>query len=135
MMSDLFEIHDQSNVSDLFDQDHGVDIDFTVPDRKETVVVDYNLLPSMEYPHQIFDYHDPLKHVYKFQFKPFHLNMDNIHFVNPHYVEGYVRKDGTIVEGYFRDGDGDTSINRTIEQGGGYFRTNPDNITANNLNK
>lgn len=51
-------------------------------------------------------------------------NMEQ-HFVNPHEVSSYVRSDGTYVEGYIRDGDGDTSINRTVEQGGGYLQGNP----------
>jgi hypothetical protein len=46
-------------------------------------------------------------------------------FVDPHEVSDYVRSDGTEVEGYWRDGDGNTNIDRTIEQGGGYFRHNP----------
>lgn len=45
----------------------------------------------------------------------------NIHFVEPHEVSGYVTQDGTVVEGYFRDGDGDTSIDMTVSEGGGYF--------------
>ncbi|WP_238392665.1 hypothetical protein [Paenibacillus antri] len=46
-----------------------------------------------------------------------------VHHVEPHYVEGYYREDGTYVEGYYRDGvDGD-----------GYVRTNPDGDPNNNL--
>lgn len=45
-------------------------------------------------------------------------------FVDPHEVSDYVRSDGTEVEGYWRDGDGNTTIDRTIEQGGGYLRHN-----------
>ena len=51
------------------------------------------------------------------------------HHVNAHYVESHVRADGTQVEGYWRDGDGDTSVN-TDE---GYMRTNPDDVKWNNL--
>jgi hypothetical protein len=54
-------------------------------------------------------------------------------FVDPHFVNGYEREDGTYVDGYWRDGDGDTSINRTIEKGGGYWRSNPDGNPHNNL--
>jgi tryptophan-rich sensory protein len=54
-------------------------------------------------------------------------------FVDPHYVSGYEREDGTYVDGYWRDGDGDTSINRTVEEGGGYWRSNPDGNPHNNL--
>ncbi len=51
--------------------------------------------------------------------------IDDAHYVEPHYVEGYERTDGTSVEGYWRDGDGDTSVNLTEAQGGGYIRSNP----------
>ena len=57
-----------------------------------------------------------------------------VHFVNPHEVQSYVRADGTIVEGYFRDGDGGTSVDRSIEDAGGYYRSNPDGDPTNNLN-
>ncbi|MBO1515195.1 hypothetical protein [Metabacillus bambusae] len=43
-------------------------------------------------------------------------------WVDPHEVSGYVRSDGTQVAGYTRDGDGDTSVDRSLEEGGGYFR-------------
>lgn len=47
------------------------------------------------------------------------------HFVEPHYVDSYMRNDGTFVEGYWRDGDGNTGINLTANNGGGYMRSNP----------
>jgi hypothetical protein len=47
----------------------------------------------------------------------------NTHDVTPHYVEGYYNKYGTYVEGYFRDGDGDTSVDNP---NGGYEQHNPD---------
>jgi len=47
------------------------------------------------------------------------------HYVEPHYVNEYTRTDGTFVEGYWRDGDGNTSVNLTSEEGGGYLRSNP----------
>lgn len=47
------------------------------------------------------------------------------HYVDPHYVHRYDRADGTHVDGYWRDGDGDTSVNLTEAQGGGYIRSNP----------
>lgn len=50
---------------------------------------------------------------------------DGEHFVEPHYVDSYVRSDGTFVEGFWRDGDGNTNIDLTVDQGGGYMRTNP----------
>ncbi|MEY8740038.1 hypothetical protein AB9M62_10945 [Bacillales bacterium AN1005] len=46
----------------------------------------------------------------------------NTHDVTPHQVEGYTRADGTHVESYFRDGDGDTSID---QPDGGYVQHNP----------
>lgn len=56
----------------------------------------------------------------------------NGHYVEPHWVDGYNRADGTYVEGYYRDGDGDTSVNRTSEQGGGWNQSNPDYRTPVN---
>lgn len=44
-----------------------------------------------------------------------------IHYVNPHWVSSYRRSDGTQVAGYWRDGDGDTGINRST----GYWAHNP----------
>ncbi|WP_246188130.1 hypothetical protein [Paenibacillus tengchongensis] len=55
------------------------------------------------------------------------------HFVHPHFVEPYYREDGTYVEGYWRDGDGDTDIDLSMEDGGGYMRTNPDDDILNNI--
>ena len=46
------------------------------------------------------------------------------HYVNPHVVRPYRRKDGTFVAGYWRDGDGNTAINRDT----GYFARNPNAI-------
>jgi hypothetical protein len=37
------------------------------------------------------------------------------------------------VEGYWRDGDGNTTVDRSVEQGGGYERSNPDGNPTNNL--
>ena len=58
---------------------------------------------------------------------------ENTHSVDPHYVNDYIRADGTHVEGYWRDGDGDTSINLDKAHGGGYLQGNPDGILSNNL--
>lgn len=57
----------------------------------------------------------------------------NIHFVEPHEVSSYVRADGTQVAGYWRDGDGDSDVDLSAEDGGGYHRSDPDGITGNNL--
>ncbi|RHA94676.1 hypothetical protein [Agathobacter rectalis] len=43
-----------------------------------------------------------------------------IHYVRPHEVRPYSRRDGTLVSGYWRDGDGDTTINRQT----GYYSRN-----------
>lgn len=55
------------------------------------------------------------------------------HFVHPHFVESYSREDGTLVEGYWRDGDGDTQADLQVHEGGGYMQTNPDQDLMNNL--
>jgi len=44
-----------------------------------------------------------------------------MHYVSPHWVSSYTRRDGTFVPGFWRDGDGNTSINRNT----GYFARNP----------
>ena len=61
-------------------------------------------------------------------------NEPDTHFVNPHEVSGYTKKDGTVVEGYYRDGDGNPSTHLSREDGGGYIRSNPDGNPSNNLN-
>lgn len=43
-----------------------------------------------------------------------------IHYVRPHEVRPYSRREGTLVSGYWRDGDGDTTINRQT----GYYSRN-----------
>ncbi len=62
------------------------------------------------------------------------IDEDNTHWVTPHMVDGYETKNGVKVDPYYRDGDGNTDINRTLEQGGGYRRGNPDGDPTNNLN-
>ena len=57
----------------------------------------------------------------------------DVHSVDPHYVNDYARADGTQVDGYWRDGDEDTSVNLDKEHGGGYLQSNPDGILSNNL--
>lgn len=76
--------------------------------------------------HDVFSYSDPLKYSHLFEFAPLQLSMEDSHFVKPHYVDPYIRQDGTLVEGYYRDGDGDTSIDRPFGLGGGYIRSNPE---------
>lgn len=53
------------------------------------------------------------------------VDADDESFVNPHWVEGFVRSDGGIIDSYWRDGDGDTSIDLSLPEGGGFFRSNP----------
>ena len=48
-----------------------------------------------------------------------------IHYVRPHEVRQYSRRDGTLVSGYWRDGDGDTTINRQT----GYYSRNPNAVS------
>ncbi|MFE8704005.1 hypothetical protein ACFYKX_25885 [Cytobacillus sp. FJAT-54145] len=60
-------------------------------------------------------------------------NLVGTHDVNPHYVQDYTRNDGTHVDGYWRDGDGNTHHDLTASEGGGYERTNPDGDLTNNL--
>ena len=47
-----------------------------------------------------------------------------IHYVRPHEVRSYTRRDGTLVSGYWRDGDGDTTIDRMT----GYYSRNPNAV-------
>ena len=81
----------------------------------------------------VFSYSDPLKYSHLFEFAPLNLDMGNTHLVQPHYVDPYIRQDGTLVDGYYRDGDGNTNIDTPLEQGGGYMRSNPDGDPFNNL--
>ena len=133
-MSD--NINEFPDLSSLFDQDYSTLDDYykNHHDNGITSLVDYhehNFLS--DYFHDFYNYNDPLKYVHKFNFQPLQIDFDHTHFVKPHFVEGYIKKDGTFVEGYFRDGDGNTDVNRTLEMGGGYIRTNPDGNPWNNL--
>lgn len=55
--------------------------------------------------------------------KPLNNSEDDETFVTPHWVDGYTKADGTNVDGYWRDGDGDTSVNLNEDEGGGYLRS------------
>lgn len=57
--------------------------------------------------------HDPLAYAQHVTIEPL-----NLTYVEPHWVNGYFKADGTYVQGYFRDGDGDTSK----FDGDGYYR-------------
>jgi len=126
------------SVSNSFDQDFGGS-ELMVHDSSAGLGLDHDITsvqpPSMAYDYSsnFMDYQDPLKHAYKHQFQPLVLDVGNTHFVNPHYVNGYFRSDGTYVEGYFRDGDGNSAIDTPAEMGGGYIRSNPDGNPFNNL--
>ena len=50
--------------------------------------------------------------------------MKSEHYVHPHDVSSYTKKDGTFVKGFWRDGDGNTDVNRDI----GYFAGNSNPI-------
>lgn len=54
--------------------------------------------------------------------KPLNSGGDGETFVSPHFVDDYTKSDGTTVGGFWRDGDGDTSVDLTEDEGGGYFR-------------
>ncbi|WP_052650778.1 hypothetical protein [Planococcus massiliensis] len=120
-----------TDTSNAFDNDFSgtgelVTADYTPVDYFDTSFAQYH-------GQDIFHFNDPLKHVYQFEFEPLNLDIPNTHFVQPHYVDSYVRSDGTFVEGYYRDGDGNPNIDTTIDQGGGYVRSNPDGNPFNNL--
>lgn len=52
------------------------------------------------------------------------INSNDVHYVQPHYVNAYDKADGTHVNGYWRDGDGNTAVNLSANQGGGYMSHN-----------
>ncbi|WP_368503165.1 hypothetical protein AB3N04_12965 [Alkalihalophilus sp. As8PL] len=111
------------------------DKDFASPSDFGPAEVPMLEINAFQKTQDIFHSQDPLKQAYRFQFEPLNVKLENAHFVQPHEVQGYFRQDGTYVEGYYRDGDGNTSVNRTVEQGGGYMRGNPDGVKWNNLNE
>jgi hypothetical protein len=122
------------DLSDSFDHDFGVTPDHHSGNgHQDLIPADHQNMNGHDYSNDFLDYQDPLKHSFKHQFQPFSIDVDHMHFVKPHQVEGYYRQDGNHVEGYYRDGDGNTGINRSFEQGGGYTQTNPDGNPSNNL--
>ncbi|KGP74575.1 DUF3892 domain-containing protein [Pontibacillus yanchengensis] len=126
-MSDFFNL-ETTEPSKMFDQD------FSQSEFQSLETFEVPTLNNQYFSNQdILQHIDPLKYAHQHEFPELHLNMANTHFVDPHYVDGYYRSDGTYVEGYFRDGDGNTNTNRSKEQGGGYIRTNPDGSPFNNL--
>jgi hypothetical protein len=134
--------HNVQPVSDSFDQDYGQSTNHLSVQDHHNVFPQHHDITSLTHHHGLnsydssndfLNYQDPLKHAYKHQFQPLTLDIGNTHFVNPHHVNGYIRNDGTYVEGYYRDGDGNTAINRPVEAGGGYFSGNPDGNPFNNL--
>ncbi|MCD3204247.1 hypothetical protein [Clostridium botulinum] len=52
------------------------------------------------------------------------------HYVEPHYVNGYDKVNGTHVDGYWRDGDGNTNVNLSKSENGGYISSH--HISKNN---
>lgn len=127
------------NNNELFSAADSFDQDFSIKESPNTIDQDFQvseITHSMyDFSNEFLNYQDPLKHAYKHEFQPFNLDIDLTHQVKSHFVEGYFRNDGTYVEGYYRDGDGNTAINHSVEQGGGYLRSNPDENPLNNLNK
>ena len=115
--------NNSSSASDSFDND------FTTSDRfegnlfkeqidiSEAYIADHPINGKTVY----LTYQDPLQHTHKVQFQPFEMK-GGLSFVEPHEVKSYQRADGTAVNGYYRDGDSDTTIDRDVERGGGYFR-------------
>jgi hypothetical protein len=49
----------------------------------------------------------------------------DVHWVEPHLVKGYYTSEGTYIQDYWRDGDGNISVSLSSDQGGGYLRHNP----------
>jgi len=130
--------HNDQNVSDSFDRDFGPSHHLSHYGGHELVNYDHShhlVTTGDSYNHgnDIFHYQDPLKYSSQHQFKALQLDLGDTHFVQPHEVKSYVRSDGTFVKGYYRDGDGNTSIDHTLSQGGGYFSSNPDVNPFNNL--
>jgi hypothetical protein len=134
--------YNQQHVSNSFDHDFGQSNNHLVVHDHHNANIHHHEITSLSHHHGLgtydssndfLDFQDPLKHAYKHQFQPLTLDLGNTHFVNPHHVNGYFRNDGTYVEGYFRDGDGNTAIDRPAEQGGGYISSNPDGNPFNNL--
>ena len=70
---------------------------------------------------KLFNHSDPLSQAMHYE-----MSTPKLHVVKPHFVDGYIRADGTVVEGYYRDGG--------LEDGC-YLRSNPDEFIENNLNK
>ena len=118
------------DTSDAFDIDHGSSSDIVTSEFTPENLNTFHHTNGQD----IFNFNDPLKYINQFVFEPLNLDMGNTHIVQPHFVDPYIRQDGTLVDGYYRDGDGNTEINRTVEQGGGYNRSNPDGNPLNNLN-
>ncbi|WP_038112617.1 hypothetical protein [Tuberibacillus calidus] len=126
--------HDPTQFSDDFNHHFNQSTEFLNNDPNAPLMSQVDLT-SGSYSNDILQYQDPLSHVHQFQFEPFHANLNNTHFVKPHYVHSYIKSDGTLVEGYYRDGDGNTHIDRPLDAGGGYMAGNPDGIKWNNINK
>ncbi|MEC0304259.1 hypothetical protein [Terribacillus saccharophilus] len=106
------------DLSALFDQDYNQDYDMT--DLAETTHYGQSTAHADNI---LFNYEDPLKYANKYQFDPFQFNSPaDMQFVDPHPVSSYVRSDGTVVDSYYRDGDGNPDTQLTKDEGGGWFR-------------
>lgn len=122
-----------NEISNVFDQDHSSYSTHQGGDNHIVTMGELSTMTVENVGQSIHHYSDPLKYANNLEFKPLNLTNDHTHFVKPHYVDPYIRKDGTLVEGYFRDGDGNPNIDTPLGQGGGYWRSNPDGSTFNNL--
>ncbi|WP_051865657.1 DUF3892 domain-containing protein [Metabacillus indicus] len=120
---------DPAPLSDLFDADFSHSQNTSLLVGSEGPAFVGHTVSDLVNIQDFFQHEDPLKQAFKMSYDPFHF-----HTVEPHLVKGYFRQDGTYVEGYFRDGDGNTAVNLTGESGGGYIRSNPDGVKWNNLN-
>ena len=120
-----------ADTSNAFDNDFGVTGDLVTSDSTPVDYIETSF--GQHQGQEIFNFSDPLKHVHQFEFEPLNLDINNTHFVQPHYVDPYIRTDGTLVEGYYRDGDGNPDIDTPVNRGGGYMRSNSDGNPFNNL--
>ncbi|PIC96648.1 hypothetical protein CSV69_03755 [Sporosarcina sp. P26b] len=116
-------MNNSSSPADSFDNDFSTSSHFDGNVFKEPIDVSeaYIAHHPIDGKTVYLTYQDPLNHTHKVEFQPFEMK-SSLNFVEPHSVKGYHRADGTPVNGYYRDGDGDTSVDRDVDQGGGYFR-------------
>jgi hypothetical protein len=111
------------DLSTLFAQDY-----LTNEEAKTSDFIEMNHNPTTNstLESQLYNYEDPLKYSSRIEFEPFQFeSSSDVHFVEPHQVNGYIKSDGTTVDTHYRDGDGNPDTYLTKEAGGGYFRQDP----------